>query len=434
MEPGRTSLRAAMEQLIGARPAKTVFYFLALTSGVLYAFSVFFDVFIYRIFFHPFLLNIHAAVAFALAEQWLAFLFTIILLIILSIPTNRARRRSLGTTIDRSFAHITLPSRKIIRDIILAGLFAGIATFAYYYVAGQSSDVSAVIPFSRLSLIYLMIGDLILIRDWPSPIEALSILAIAFGVILVGITPVGIFNPYLLLFVITVWAGGIAFSIFFQSRAKRAEIRPNTTTDSLNLRLWILLFLNIIMTIFMIPFITPDVIILLILQLPLIWAWVLLPVTFTFFSIVAYLQALGRGKMSVVQSIGSIAIILGIPLTMIGAILLPGIFNPPATDFLSWMLKLTGTIFVVAGIVALSSATLRGYVFVKLRPGTGDIMSDLRHIHGVRRVSALSGTWDYLIRIEIRTLSSTRVKTLRKIEEIKGVVDMETSLILKEWE
>ncbi len=419
---------------MGALRTKPVFYFLALISGVLYAFSVFYDVLLYRLYFYPFLPDIYSSVAFALGEQWLALLFTVILLVIVSIPTNRARRRSLGTQIDRSFAHIALPSRKNIRDIILAGIFAGVATFAYYFVAGQSSDVSAVIPFSRLSLIYLMIGDLILIRDWPSSLEALSIIVIAFGVILVGVAPVGLFNPYLLLFVVTVWAGGIAISVFFQSRAKRTEIRPKATIDSLNLRLWILLFLNIVMTLFMIPFITPEVFNILAIQLPVVWGWLLLPVALTFFSLVAYLQALGRGKMSIVQSIGSIAIVLGIPLTMVGAILYPGIFFPPASDFLSWMVKLTGTIFVVAGIVALSSATLRGYVFVKLRPGTGDIMSELRRIHGVRSVSAISGRWDYLIRIEIRTLSSTRVKTLRKIEEIKGVTDMETSLILKEWE
>jgi hypothetical protein len=183
----------------------------------------------------------------------------------------------------------------------------------------------------------------------------------------------------------------------------------------------------------MIPFITPEVINFLIIQFPLVWSWLLLPVALTFFSIVAYLQALGRGKMSVVQGVGAISIVLGIPLTMIGAFLFPGIFNPPATDFLSWMLKLTGTIFVIAGIIALSTATLRGYVFVKIRHGTGDIMAQLRRIHGVRQVSAVSGHWDYLIRIEIRTLSSTRVKTLKEIEEVNGVIDMETSLILIEW-
>lgn len=422
-----------MERRVSSQRSKTIFYFLALISGVLYAFSVFSDVFIYRVFFHPFLTDIVSSVAFALAEQWFALLFTVILLIVLSIPTNRSHRRSLGTKIDSSFFHITLPSRKIFFGVILAGVFAGISSFAYYYVAGQSSDISAVIPFSRLSLIFLMIGDLILIRDWPSTIEALSILAITFGVLLVGITPGGFFDPTLLLFVITVWAGGVAISIFFQSRVKRTEIRPKTTTDSLNLRLWILLFLNLTMTLFMIPFITPEVIGFLVIQFPLVWGWLLFPVALTFFSLVAYLQALGRGKMSVVQSIGSISIVIGIPLTMMGAFLFPSVFNPPATDFLSWMLKFTGTIFVIAGIVALSTATFRGYVFVKIRPGTGDIMIRLRRIHGVRCVSAVSGRWDYLIRIEIRTLSSTRVKTLHEIEEVEGVIDLETALILKEW-
>jgi hypothetical protein len=137
--------------------------------------------------------------------------------------------------------------------------------------------------------------------------------------------------------------------------------------------------------------------------------------------------------MSVVQSVGSIAIILGIPLTLMGAFLFPSVFNPPASDFLSWLLKLTGTIFVIAGIVALSMSEMPGYVLVKLRYGTGDIMADLRRIHGVRRISAISGKWDYLIRIDIRSLSSARVKTLKLIEETPGVVDMETLLIFREW-
>lgn len=414
-----------MERRIGSQRRKIVFYFLALISGVFFAFSVFSDVFIFRVI-------LPNPIAFALAEQWLALLFTIVLLVILSIPTNRARRRSLGTYLDRSFAHINLPSRKNIRDIILASIFAGAATFSYYYVTGLSSDVSSVIPFSRFSLIYLMIGDLILIRDWPSPIEALSILAITFGVILVGIAP-GTFNPFLLLFIITIWAGSVATSVFFQSRAKRTEIRPRGTIDSLNLRLWLLLFLNLSMSILMIPLITPEVVTTLVLQFPIIAPWLLLPIGLTFFSLIAYLQALGRGKMSVVQSIGSISIVLGIPLTLMGSYFFPGVFAPPATDFLSWLLKLTGTIFVIAGIIALSMSEMRGYVFVKLRPGTGDIMSELRRIHGVSQVSAISGQWDYIIRIDIRSLSSTRAKTLRKIEEVQGVIDMETILILKEW-
>ncbi|MFW9831563.1 MAG: Lrp/AsnC ligand binding domain-containing protein [Candidatus Thorarchaeota archaeon] len=418
-------MRPAMERRIGSQRRKIVFYFLALISGVLYAFSVFSDVFIYK-------LLIPNPIAFALAEQWLALLFTVILLLIFSIPTNRARRRSLGTRLDRSFTHINFPSRKIFRDIIIASIFSGIATFSYYYVTGVNADVSAVIPFSRFSLIYLMIGDLILIRDWPSPIEALSIIAITFGVIIVGIVP-GTFNLFLMLFIITVWAGSVAISVFFQSRAKRTEIRPGGTTDSLNLRLWLLLFLNLFMTLMMVPLITPDVIAILVLQFPIAVPWLLLPVGLTFFSLIAYLQALGRGKMSVVQSVGSISIVLGIPLTLLGAYIFPGTFNPPATDFLSWLLKLTGTIFVISGIIALSLSEMNGYVFIKLRPGTGDIMTRLRQIHGVSRVSAISGKWDYIIRIDIRSLSSTRVKTLRKIEDVEGVIDMETILILKEW-
>ncbi|MFX1563854.1 MAG: hypothetical protein ACFFDP_11185, partial [Promethearchaeota archaeon] len=350
-------MRAAMERRMSSRRTKTAFYFLALTSGILYAISIASDVFVYKVF-------LPNPIAFALAEQWTALLFTIIALIILSIPTNRARRRGLGTHLDRTFAHIAFPSRRVIVDIILAGIFAGLATFTYYYIVGSSGDVSAVLPFSRFSLIYLMIGDLILIRDYPTVIEGQSLLAITFGVILVGLAPSSI-DPSLLLFVITIWGGGVAVSVFFQSRAKRRKIRPHTTTDSLNLRLWLLLFLNCMMTLLMIPFITPEVILLLMTQFLIALPWLLLPICFTFFSLVAYLQALGKGKMSVVQGISSISIILGIPINLLGAFLLPGVFVLPAADFLIWFLRLAGTVFVISGIVALSMSEMRGYILVR---------------------------------------------------------------------
>jgi uncharacterized membrane protein len=415
-----------MERRLSSRRTKTVFYFLALASGILYAISVASDVFVYRVF-------LPNPIAFALAEQWTALLFTVIMLVILSIPTNRERRRSLGTKFDRTFAHIALPSRKVIIDIVIAGIFAGVSTFAYYYVVGSSGDVSAVLPFSRFSLIYLMIGDLILIRDYPTIIEGQSLLAITLGVILVGLSP-GSIDLSLLLFVIIIWGGGVAISVFFQSRAKRRKIRPHTTMDSLNLRLWLLLFLNFIMTLLMIPFITPEVILLLMTQFLTALPWLLLPIGFTFFSIIAYLQALGKGKMSVVQGISSISIILGIPINILGAFILPGVFVMPAADFIIWFLRLAGTVFVISGIIALSMSEMRGYILVHLKPDAGDIMPKLKRIHGVTRVSAIAGIWNLLIRIDIRSLGSARVKTLRKIEETLGVSDMVTMLILKEWE
>ncbi|MFX1563375.1 MAG: Lrp/AsnC ligand binding domain-containing protein, partial [Promethearchaeota archaeon] len=74
------------------------------------------------------------------------------------------------------------------------------------------------------------------------------------------------------------------------------------------------------------------------------------------------------------------------------------------------------------------------YILVRMTPGVGDIMPKLKRIHGVTRVSAIAGKWDFLIRIDIRSLGSARIKTLRKIEETPGVSDMATLLILKEWE
>lgn len=415
-----------MRRRMGTRRTRTVFYFLALTSGVLLAFSVFSDVYVYKVF-------LPNPIAFALAAQWMGFLFTLIVILILSIPTNRARRRSLGTRFDRSFYRFSLPSRKVLLSLALAGVFAGIATFAYYLVVGSSGDVSAVLPFAQFSIVYLMIGDLILIRDYPTNIEVQSILAILFGVLLIGMIP-GVIDPSLLLIVVSLWAAGRAVSVFFQSRAKRREIRPGATTDSLNLRLWVLLILNCSMSLFMIPFITPEVVLLLVYQLPIIMHWLMIPVVFTFLSFVLFIQALGKGKMSVVVGINSISIVLGLPLTILGAFFFPSVFSPISPDPFFWFLRIIGIVFVVSGIIALALSEMRGYVLVKVAPGCLDIMPKLYRIRGVKKVSFLTGKWDLLVRIDIRSLGSARAKILRKIEETRGVTDMETLLILKEWD
>jgi uncharacterized membrane protein len=411
---------------MSGRRTRTTFYLLALASGIFLSFSVFSDVLISSLFLpHP--------ITFALAQQWLSLLFTFTIILVLSIPTNRKRRRSIGTQLDRSFYHISLPSRKVVFSIILAGVFAGIATFAYYFVTSSSSDVSAVLPFAQFSIIYLMIGDLILIRDYPTNIEFQSILAITFGVLLIGMIP-GVIDLGLLLLVVSLWGGGRALSVFFQSRAKRREIRPGATTDSLNLRLWILLILNCSMTLFMLPFITPEVILLLVFQFPLVIHWVLIPVVFTFFAFVTYLQALGKGKMSAVQGINSISVVLGLPLTILGAVFFPSVFNPFSPDPFFWFLRIVGIIFVVSGIIALALSEMRGYILVKRAPDCPDLMAQLYKIRGVKKVAHITGEWDLLVRVDIRSLGSARAKILRKIEETPGVMDMETLLILKEWD
>ena len=417
-------MRAATERRVGPRRAKTTFYFLALTSGVFFALSVACDVLISKGLQNP--------IAFALSEQWVSFLFTGITVLVLSLPTNRARKRSIGSALDASFNHVTLPPRRIARDIGLAGFFGGISTFAYYFITSSSGDVSAVIPFSRFSLIFLMIGDLLLIRDRPTIIEVQSILAIMFGVILIGSSG-GVIDASMLLIVIFVWGGGAAAGIFFQSRAKRTEIKPHLTVDSLNLRVWQLLTLNTTMSVMMIPFITPSVLDSLFNGFVISIPWLLLAVIFTFFSLITYLQALGRGKMSVVQGVTSVAVVLGLPINLVGSILLPGIFSSPATDTLTWLVKIIGTVFVIAGIISLSLSEMKGYVLVRVNPTAGDILPLLRKIQGVTRASAIAGKWDILVRVDIRSLGSALEKTIERMEDIPGVEEVETMLILKEW-
>jgi DNA-binding Lrp family transcriptional regulator len=88
----------------------------------------------------------------------------------------------------------------------------------------------------------------------------------------------------------------------------------------------------------------------------------------------------------------------------------------------------------VSGIIALALSEMRGYVLIKRTPDCPDIMARLYKIRGVKTVAHITGSWDLLVRVDIRSLGSARAKILRKIEETKGVQDMETLLILKEWD
>jgi hypothetical protein len=146
-----------------------------------------------------------------------------------------------------------------------------------------------------------------------------------------------------------------------------------------------------------------------------------------------YARALGKGSMSVVNSLSSISVVLGIPMTLIGNLLIPGGFGTIETDPFLWILTIFGIILVMIGILALQAADVRSLVLIRVKPLVGDVLPALFDIRGVEKAAALAGTHDYLLTIKSRNLAKTRTKVLLKIQEIPGIDHIETLVIIREY-
>jgi DNA-binding Lrp family transcriptional regulator len=315
--------------------------------------------------------------------------------------------------------------------IALAGVFAGISTLFYYILAG-SSDASTVLPYGQLVIIYLLIGDLLAEKDTPTIIEIQSIISILFGVLLVGATPGG-FNVMTLLMVLGPMNVSSAFITYYQRKTKRYELRPGLRVDSLNMRIWTLLILNLVMSLLSLPFMSESMWQSMVVGFIPLLGYMVGSSIAAFFAIVMYVRALGRGKMAVVNSLSAISVVLGIPITVIGNLLIPGAFGVLDADGFLWSLKMFGVILVMIGVVALEASDVRSLVLIKVKPMTGDLLPELFDIKGVEKVSALAGNCDYLLSVKSRNLIKTHSMILKKIQKIQGIYDYETLVVIKEY-
>jgi DNA-binding Lrp family transcriptional regulator len=199
------------------------------------------------------------------------------------------------------------------------------------------------------------------------------------------------------------------------------------------MRIWTLLILNIVMSLLALPFMSVSSWQSMMVQfMPLLGYMVGGSIT-AFFSIVMYVRALGRGKMAVVNSLSSISVVLGIPVTLIGNFLFPGAFGVIDADMFLWSLKIFGIILVVIGVVALEASDVRSLVLIHVKPLTGDLLPKLFEIKGVESAAALAGPHDYMLKIRSRNLTKTRSLILKKIQKIEGIRDVETLVVMKEY-
>ncbi|RDE17269.1 MAG: hypothetical protein C4K49_03635 [Candidatus Thorarchaeota archaeon] len=393
-------------------------------------FSVTFDIVALNTVMSP--ITVEDSLVYGFMSQWVSFAATFLVVAFLSLRhTIDGKPRAIGYKVDPDFGRMSILPKEPMKYQLLAGVFAGISTLSYYVIAGQS-DASAVLPFGQLVIVYLLFADLMAEKDTPTIIEIQCITSILLGVLLVGVSPGG-FDPIALLIVLVPLNLASAFFTYFQKKTKRYAIRPGLRVDSLNMRLWSLLFLNITFSLPAALMITPTGWAEMVQTfVPLLWMMVGSSLT-AFFSLVMYVRALGRGSMAVVNSLSSISVVLGIPVTLIGNFFLPGGFGSITSDTFLWTLKVFGVILVMIGVFALQGSDVRSIMLLRVKPQTGDLLPLLYEIKGVESASALAGGIDYLLSVKSRSLAKTRTQILKRVQRVPGVASIHTLIVLREY-
>ena len=417
-------MSSVSQRPVSRRSSTTIFYTLAIGSGVMRTASVVFDIVsINTIDVNP--------LVYGFLAQWVSFLVSVVLVAILSIRiTRQGRRQSIGYDLDPDFDRLRILPKRPMIYLAIAGFFAGISTLSYYILAG-SADASSMLPYGQLVIIYLLVGDLLAEKDTPTIVEIQSIVSILFGVLLIGSTPSG-FDIGALIIVLGPMNISSAFVTYYQRKTKRYEIRPGLRVDSLNMRIWSLLVLNSVMSLLMVPMLPADSLQMMIdYFVPLFWMMVGSGAA-TFLSLIMYVRALGKGSMSIVNSLSAVSVVLGVPVTLVGNLFIPGGFGVIDTQPFMWILTILGIILVMLGILALQASEVRSIVVIKVKPQTSDLLPQLFDIKGVEKVAALAGPLDYLLTIKSRTLAKTNSMVLKKIQKIPGIDHIETLVVMRD--
>ncbi len=359
---------------------------------------------------------------------------SLFILLICSIPIKGG---SLGSKlIDPSFKRLRLVRKDELKYHMLAALGNSTLTIGYFALLSILGDPSAVIPFSQIVILYLIIIESITEKDMPTLSEIQSSLIVTFGAILGSISLTGGINLESLAIVfLVINPAWVLFSIY-QRKLKLVKIdsRPN---DSLNIRFWNVVFSCIFTAIIVLIydiFIGTGHFVTAINSSLEHFKWLALTMGITFFSYVFYIRALGIGKASVTQAVRASSVLFAIPFSLIISYF--NIIPPFSTDPVMILIKMIGTILVILGIVSFALALVKAYVFINVKPGypIEETMNKLWNIRGVTRVTATAGKYDFMVKIRIRTLVKGYEKIIRKLEGIDAINKYKWESVLKEWE
>jgi DNA-binding Lrp family transcriptional regulator len=75
---------------------------------------------------------------------------------------------------------------------------------------------------------------------------------------------------------------------------------------------------------------------------------------------------------------------------------------------------------------------ITAYILINLQPGNSDkVIKEMRKIENIRKISIVTGEYDIVVRVEIKTLEKL-LRITDKLQMIKGVNKTTTQVIEKE--
>ncbi|MEA2055684.1 MAG: Lrp/AsnC ligand binding domain-containing protein, partial [Candidatus Thermoplasmatota archaeon] len=338
--------------------------------------------------------------------------------------------------IDPSFRKFRLIRKEEVKYQLLAGLGNAMYTIGYFALFVIIKDPSVVLPLAQIVILYLVLIESVNEKDVPTLPELQSIIIVTFGAILGSISLTGNLTLESILIVFFVINPGWVLLTVYQRKLKWLKIDGNYN-DSINIRFWNVL-ISFLMTAVMIFFydifaneshLTEG----LVATFNHI-GWITLISIGAFFAFIFYIRALGIGKASVVQAVRSSTIIFTIPVSIFIAYL--GIIPQFPLDPTMLLIKLIGIVMMVLGIASFALTLVKAYMFIKIKPGYDieETMQKLWKIHGVTRVAAVAGPYDFMVKIRTRTLVRGYERIIRKMEEIDAIEEYKWQSVLKEWE
>jgi len=338
--------------------------------------------------------------------------------------------------IDPSFKKIRLVRKEELKYHTLAGLGNATLTIGYFFLLSMIKDPSAVLPFSQIVILYLILMESIVEKNIPTLSEIQSSLIVTFGAILVSISLTGTLTLESMVIVfLVINPAWVLFSIY-QRKLKMLKI-DKRSNDALNIRFWNVVFACIFVFVlvniydffmgsrhFMAGFSASIN----------HFDWLALTMGVTFFSYVFYIRALGIGKASVTQAVRASTVLFAIPFSLLLSYF--NIIPPFSADPVMILIKVIGTTLVILGIVSFALNLVKAYVFINVKTGISieETMQKLWNIRGVTHVTATAGQYDFIVKIRIRTLVKGYERIIRKIDEIDAIKEYKWESVLKEWE
>ena len=169
------------------------------------------------------------------------------------------------------------------------------------------------------------------------------------------------------------------------------------------------------------------------------WKIALTPVIFSmllaFLSIVFYTRALTMGKMSIVKALSSVSVVTTFPIIGLASIWLPNIFGFGGENLvLDIVLKLSGSFLILIGVIALALSETKSILLAKAKQGFAIKVEELTRIKGIESVSFITGQYDLLINIKMRSIGKAFSLVEKSIAKLPWIDDVITFQIMKEYE